>query len=257
MKKIEIFKKHLREKRAVKVISGIDNYNEALVKKVAIAAQSGLASALDVAAREDIIKIAKENTKLPIFASSIQPFALLNAVRAGADAVEIGNYENLYKINSSLSADEVYEITLETMDLVSKYDTFVCVTIPGTLEIEGQIELARKFELLGVDLIQTEGVASSALRASGAKGLIEVAKNTIANTLELTKQVDIPIMTASGLSPETVPLAFASGASAVGVGSCINKLDTQIAMVATVRKIVGSVAYRNTVMGDIKANAFV
>ena len=71
---------------------------------------------------DDMLKIAKENTKLPIFASSIQPFALLNAVRAGADAVEIGNYENLYKINSSLSADEVYEITLETMDLVSKYD---------------------------------------------------------------------------------------------------------------------------------------
>ena len=247
MKKIEVFKKHLREKRAIKVISGIDNYNEALVKKVAIAAQSGLASAVDVAAREDIIKIAKENTKLPIFASSTQPFALLNAVRAGADAVEIGNFEALYKINASLSANEVYEITLETMDLLSKYETFISVTIPGTLSTEDQIELAEKLEILGVDLIQTEGVNKASQKA----------QSTISNTLELVKRVNVPIMTASGLTPQTVPMAFASGASAVGVGSCINKLDTQIAMIAAVRQIVGSVAYRNKVMGDIRVNALV
>jgi putative N-acetylmannosamine-6-phosphate epimerase len=247
MKKIEVFKKHLREKRAIKVISGIDNYNEALVKKVAIAAQSGLASALDVAAREDIIKVAKANTKLPIFASSTQPFALLNAVRAGADAIEIGNYEALYKTNASLTAEEVYEITLETMDLVSKYDTFISVTIPGTLAIEDQIELAQRLEILGIDLIQTEGVAQ----------VSQKAQSTISNTLELIKRVNVPVMTASGLTPETVPMAFAAGASAVGVGSCINKLDTQIAMIAAVRQIVGSVAYRNKVMGDIRVHTLV
>ena len=49
-------------------------------------------------------------------------------------------------------------------------------------------------------------------------------------------------MSASGLTPETVPLAFAAGARAVGVGSCVNKMDTQVGMIAMVRNIVGSVA---------------
>ena len=55
----------------------------------------------------------------------------------------------------------------------------------------------------------------------------------------------------------TVPMAFAAGASAVGVGSAINKLDSQIAMVAAVRSIVGSIAYRNTIMQAVKENTFV
>lgn len=255
MGKIEVFKKHLREKRAVKIISGIDNYNLSSVKKVAIAAQNGLASALDVAASEEVIKVAKENTKLPIFASSINPFSLLNAVKWGADAIEVGNFEALYKNNRSLSADEVYEITLETMHLTANQGTFVCVTIPGNISIDEQIELAKKLEILGVDLIQTEGVAKNSQNTHGSMGLIEIAKNTIANTMELSMQVGIPVMSASGLTPKTVPMAFAAGASAVGVGSCVNKLDTQVAMIATVRNIAGSINYRNQVMQEIRINA--
>ncbi len=257
MRKIEVFKRHLREKRAIKVISGINNYNLTLVKKVATAAQAGLASAVDVAAAPEVIKVAKANTNLPIFASSINPFALLSAVKCGADAVEIGNYEAYYKQGRSLTADEVYDITLETMSLVSKFGTFICVTIPGVIPVEEQIELAKKLELLGVDLIQTESVASLAQKAKGAMGLIEVAKNTIANTMELSRNVDTPIMSSSGLTTNTVPMAFSAGASAVGVGSAINKLDSQIAMVAAVRSIVGSISYRNTIMQAVKENTFV
>ena len=252
MRKIEVFKKHLREKRAVKIISGIDNYNLSSVKKVAIAAQSGLASALDVAASEDVIKVAKENCKLPIFASSTNPFALLTAVKSGADAIEIGNFEHLYKKGKSLSAGEVYDITLEAMSLTSKYDVFTCVTIPGNLAIEEQIALAKQLEILGVDLIQTEGASQTPKNAHGSMGLIDVAKSTIANTMELSQQVSIPIMSASGLTPKTVPMAFAIGASAVGVGSCVNKLDTQIAMIATVRSIVASISTRNNLMQEVR-----
>ena len=46
---IEVFKKHLREKRAVKIIAGIDNYNTENVAKVCRAAQAGHASAVDIA----------------------------------------------------------------------------------------------------------------------------------------------------------------------------------------------------------------
>lgn len=252
MRKIEVFKKHLREKRAIKIISGIDNYNLSSVKKVAIAAQSGLASALDVAASEEVIKVAQENTKLPIFASSTNPFLLLKAVKCGADAIEIGNFEHLYKQNRSLSVQEVYDITLETMSLTSKYGVFTCVTIPGILPIEEQIALAKQLEILGVDLIQTEGAAAKPKNTHGSMGLIDVAKSTIANTMELSQHVGVPIMSASGLTPKTVPMAFAIGASAVGVGSCVNKLDTQIAMIATVRSIVASISTRNTLMQEVR-----
>ena len=44
-------------------------------------------------------------------------------------------------------------------------------------------------------------------------------------------------MCASGLSEVTCPLAIASGASAVGVGSVVNKLNDLIAMIAAVRAL--------------------
>ena len=43
------------------------------------------------------------------------------------------------------------------------------------------------------------------------------------------------MLCASGLSAVTVPLAIAAGASGVGVGSAVNRLDDQLAMVAVVR----------------------
>ena len=42
-------------------------------------------------------------------------------------------------------------------------------------------------------------------------------------------------MSASGLSQITCPLAITAGASAVGVGSVINKLDNMVGMIAGIR----------------------
>jgi hypothetical protein len=246
MRNTEVFKKHLREKRAVKIISGINNFDLKIVENVARAAQAGLASAIDVACSESVIKVAKQHAKIAIFASGTNPFDLLNAVKWGVDGVEIGNFEALYKEGIKLNADEVYEITLETMNLVSEYDVLVSVTVPGNISIQEQINLAKKLELLGVDVIQTEGTPTT-----GARNTLELAKTSIANTMELARNVNVPIMTASGLTPQTVPLAFAAGASAVGVGSCVNKLDTQVGMIATIRSIVGSTAYRREATLDL------
>lgn len=97
MKRIDLFKKHLEEKRAVKIIAGIDNFDAENVKNVVLAAEKAGASAVDVSASEEIINIAKENTSLPVFVSSIVPEDLAMAVKAGADAIEIGNFDALYK----------------------------------------------------------------------------------------------------------------------------------------------------------------
>lgn len=248
---IEVFKKHLREKRAIKIIAGIDNYNLDNVAKVCRAAQKGHASAVDIACDKKVYETARNNTKLPIFVSSIHPFELLQAVQWGADAIEIGNFDALYKKNMTFSAQEVYDITLETLGLINKYDVFTCVTIPGNIDISEQIELAKKLEILGVDLIQTEGLKEVSTSTNPSTHLVNYAKATIANTLELTQNTIIPVMSASGICAKTTPLAFASGASAVGVGSAVNKLDSEVAMCATVMSIVGSIAYRNSINKEI------
>ena len=67
---------------------------------------------------------------------------------------------------------------------------------------------------------------------------MERVELTISNTIELVRNVDIPVMTATGINPTTAPFAFAAGASAIGCGSCINKLSSEIAMIATSKQLV-------------------
>ena len=241
MKRIDSFKKDLAAKRAVKIIAGIDNFDIDRVKSVVIAADRAKASAVDASANEEIIKMAKENTTLPVFVSSIVPEDLAMAVKSGADAIEIGNFDALYKKGMRMSAMEILDIVKETLALIKKSNVFVCVTVPGHIAIADQINLAKELEALNVDLIQTEGAATVEAQSEGARGLLETAEVSIANTIELARNVEIPVMTASGLTTTTVPMALAAGASAVGVGSCVNKLKSDIEMIAAATAIVESV----------------
>ena len=241
MKRINLFKKDLEAKKAVKIIAGIDNFDIDRVRSVVIAADRAGASAVDVSANEEIIKMAKETTSLPVFVSSIVPEDLAMAVKAGADAIEIGNFDALYKKGMRMSAMEILDIVKETLALIGKSNVFVCVTVPGHIDVASQIALAKELEELNIDLIQTEGAATVEAQSEGARGLLETASVSIANTIELARNVEIPVMTASGLTTTTVPMAFAAGASAVGVGSCVNKLKSEIEMIAAATAIVESV----------------
>lgn len=238
MTRIDSFKRSLEEKRAVKVIAGIDNFDIENVKKVVAAANQAGASAIDICASEEIYAVARQLTELPLFVSSIVPEELAQAVKMGADAIELGNFDALYRNGVRMGADEVLELAKRTMSLINKSETFFCVTVPGHISVAEQIDLARKLEEIGVDMIQTEGAATTNAQSEGARGLMETAQVSIANTIELTRNVDIPVMTASGITPTTAALAFAAGASAIGVGSCINKLDSSIAMIAVARSLV-------------------
>ena len=242
MNRIELFKKHLDEKRAVKIISGIDNFNAETVKNVVTAAEIGGASAVDICYDEQIIKMVKEMTSLPVFVSSIVPEQLVNAVKLGADAIEVGNFDALYKKGKRVSANEVLDIVSKTLELIGENRPFVCVTVPGHIEISEQISLAMKLEEMEIDLIQTEGSATVTPDKSGARGLLQTAEVSISNTIELVRNISIPVMTASGITTTTAPMAFAAGACAVGVGSCVNKLNSTIAMIAVVKSLVESVS---------------
>lgn len=241
---IELFRQHLTEKRAVKVIAGIDNFDIENIKKVVMSAQESGASAVDICAKPEIISEIREMADMPIFVSSIVPSELVKAVELGADAIELGNFDVLYKKGISFSAEQVLSLVNETLDMLGDTRVFFSVTIPGELAIAEQIELARKLETMGIDLIQTEGHFSSSNISEGARGLMERAELTLSNTIELSRNVDMPIMTATAINPTTAPFAFAAGASAIGCGSCINKMDSTLSMMATTRSLV-EIASRN------------
>lgn len=244
MSGIELFKQHLTEKRAVKVIAGIDNFDIENIRKVVSAAQSSGASAVDICAKPEIISAVREMTDMPIFVSSVVPSELVKAVELGADAIELGNFDALYKKGMSFTSEDVLSLVKETLNMLGETKTFFCVTIPGEIAIADQIELARKLETMGIDLIQTEGHFSNENQSAGVKGLMERAELTLSNTIELTRNIDLPVMTATAINPTTAPFAFAAGASAIGCGSCINKMDSELSMMATAKSLV-EIASRN------------
>lgn len=246
MARIDSFKHALEEKRAVKVIAGIDNFDVENIKKVVSSAEKANASAVDICAREDIIREVRSMTDLPLFVSSIVPSELVRAVELGADAIELGNFDVLYKKGTSFSAQDVLRLARETKDMLDNREVFFSVTIPGEISTADQIELAEKLEAMGIDLVQTEGHYTSEVELSGARALMDRAELTISNTIELARNVEMPIMTATGINPTTAPFAFAAGASAIGCGSCVNKLTSDLAMVATISSLV-EIANKNTV----------
>ena len=242
--RIDLFKQALEEKRAVKVIAGIDNFDIENIKKVVSSAETAHASAVDICAREDIIKEIRSMTDLPLFVSSIVPSELVKAVDLGADAIELGNFDVLYKKGMSFDVNEVLSLVQETKSLLGDREVFFSVTIPGEISTADQVALAVKLESMGIDLIQTEGHYTTESNMTGARALMDRAELTLANTVELVRNVEMPIMTATGINPTTAPFAFAAGASAIGCGSCINKMDSDLSMMATARSLV-EIASRN------------
>lgn len=238
MSRIDSFKHALEEKRAVKIIAGIDNYDIENIKQVVTSAESAHATAVDICAREDIISEVRSMTDMPVFVSSIIPEELVKAVELGADAIEFGNFDVLYKKGMSFDANAVLKMVEKTISLLDGKEVFMCVTIPGEIPIEDQIALAVKLESMGIDLIQTEGHYSSEANLTGARALMDRAELTLSNTVELVRNVEIPVMTATGINPTTAPFAFAAGASAIGCGSCVNKLNSTISMIATISSLV-------------------
>ena len=246
MSRIDSFKQALMGKRAVKIIAGIDNFDADRVRNVVLAADQAGASAVDICADREIISMVRELTNMPIFVSSIKPQDLAMSIAMGADAIELGNFDALYKNGILMTGSQVMDLVRETLSMINKEEVFFSVTIPGNIEISEQISMARELESMGIDLIQTEGHYSNTDIPNGVRGLVERAELTISNTIELSRNVEIPVMTATGINPTTASLAFAAGASAIGCGSCVNKLDSEISMIAVSKELV-EIANRNIV----------
>jgi hypothetical protein len=226
--------------RALKIISGLNNFDAARVAAVVKAADLGGASFLDIAADRDLVIMAKKLTNLPICVSAVEPEKFVSAVEAGADLIEIGNFDSFYASGRRFEAAEVLELTHQTRSLLPNIT--LSVTVPHILTLDKQVQLAIELVAAGADIIQTEGGTSAQPVHAGTLGLIEKAAPTLAAAFEISRAVSIPVLCASGISNVTAPLAIGAGAAGIGVGSAVSQLNSEIAMIAVVRSLVEALA---------------
>ena len=228
------------QRKALKVISGLNNFNHQKVAAVAKAAVAGGATFVDIAADADLVRYVRQLINIPICVSAVEPKLFVSAIAAGADLIEIGNFDSFYAQGRRFEAPEVLELTQKTRELLP--DITLSVTVPHILPLDEQVKLAEVLVEAGADIIQTEGGTSSNPGHPGVLGLIEKAAPTLAAAHSISRAVSVPVLCASGLSDVTVPMAIAIGASGVGVGSAINQLASEVAMVAAVRSLVEALA---------------
>ncbi|MDZ7960456.1 MAG: DUF561 domain-containing protein [Aulosira sp. DedQUE10] len=224
----------------LKAISGLNNFDSDRVAATIKAADLGGATFVDIAADVALVQLAKKLTNLPICVSAVDPEKFVQAVAAGADLIEIGNFDSFYTQGRRFEAEEVLALTYQTRALLPEIT--LSVTVPHILKLDQQVQLAEELVKAGADIIQTEGGTSSNPVHSGTLGLIEKAAPTLAAAFEISRAVSVPVLCASGISSVTAPLAIASGAAGVGVGSAINQLNSEVAMIAAVRSIVEALA---------------
>ena len=225
----------LASRRLLKVIAGLTNFDAASVERISRAAGLGGADLIDLACDPELVRRAAAVSGLPICVSSVDPELFPAAVAAGAALVEIGNYDAFYPLGRLFDAAEVLELTRRTRALLS--EVVLSVTVPHVLPLDQQEQLAIDLVEAGADLIQTEGGTSARPFSAGSLGLIEKAAPTLAAAHAISRAVSVPVLCASGLSAVTLPMAIAAGASGVGVGSAVNRLGDELAMVAVVRSL--------------------
>lgn len=238
--------KAFQSKSVLKVITGINNTNIGNVLKIAKAAELSRATYLDVAANVKLMKTLKSSCNLPICISSINPIDLYNCVLAGADLVEIGNYDFFYNQGIYLTAAQIVNLVLEVKCMVEEID--ICVTIPYHITWIEQIYLAKKLEALGVSIIQTEGISrcyeakffSSVIDISN---LVDTSIPSLFSTYSLSQFVNIPIISSSGFKNLLAPIVYNYGASGIGFGSSLqqqNDVNSMIKYINQAHKLITS-----------------
>ena len=143
-------KEELRSKSLLKVISGLNNFDVQSVKIIVEAASLGGADLVDIACKPELVDLALKNSMLPVCVSSVVPRSFQDSVKAGASLIEIGNYDTFYEKGINFSDEKVLNITKETRDLLP--DVPLSVTVPHTMPIDKQVDLAIKLVEEGVDL---------------------------------------------------------------------------------------------------------
>ena len=178
----------LSSKSLLKVISGLSNFETQSVKKISEAASIGGADLIDIACKPELVESAIEISSLPICVSSVDPKLFINSVKAGASLIEIGNYDAVYDEGITFSEEKILNLTKETKDFLPNIP--LSVTVPHTLPIDRQVDLAIKLVFEGADIIQTEGGKNANPYSSGIQGLLEKSVPTLAATYAIFNEFE-------------------------------------------------------------------
>jgi Protein of unknown function (DUF561) len=171
--------KPFSEGNAFKVIAGLNNFDASIVKNVVSAACTGGASHVDLACDASLVRLAKSiSPEMVVCVSSIKPVDFVAAVEAGADMIEIGNFDGFYEQGLKFTAEDVIAMTIETRKLLPIIP--LSVTVPHTLSLSEQVTLAIALEGCGADIIQTEGKMAASTVGMGVQEMIELAAPTLA-----------------------------------------------------------------------------
>ena len=140
----------LVERRLLKVIAGLTNFDAVAVERIARAAGRGGADLLDVACDPQLVSLAAGVSGLPICVSAVDAELFPAAVAAGAAMVEIGNYDAFYPLGRVFGAEEVLAICRRTRELLP--DVVLSVTVPHLLPLDQQEQLALDLAAAGADI---------------------------------------------------------------------------------------------------------
>nr|YP_009396972.1 hypothetical protein [Spyridia filamentosa]ARW66158.1 hypothetical protein [Spyridia filamentosa] len=242
---------------SVKVIAGIDNFDIERIIKIIKASEIAGATYVDLAANVEIVSAIKSLTTLPICASSIDPLELYNCSLVGADVVEIGNFDVLYKKGITFSASQIFHLALEAKTIIDK-KIQICVTIPHILSLNDQIKLSILLEKAGIDIIQTEGLISKIAAkfcnndyiCSNQKKFqdnvfrsINQATYSLSASYAIAQATHLPVVTSSGIMSISAPIAFHYGASGIGFRSAIADLQNMRQIIQYIYQIMNSISY--------------
>jgi len=229
----------LKKRKVVKVIAGLSNFNLNTIFLIAKAAELGRATYLDIAANVNILYQVKQVCSLPICVSSIDIDELYSCFKAGADILEIGNFDIFYQKNIIINEQQLFNLA-RTLRYRAP-SSCICVTIPHILNLSAQIKLAQRLESLGIDIIQTEGISSQTKNNIQPIYALNNASASLSSTSILAQYIKIPIISSSSINALSAPIAISYGASGVGVGSCISQLTNCIQMTWIIQSIVKSI----------------
>jgi 2-keto-3-deoxy-6-phosphogluconate aldolase len=219
----------------VKVISGLSNTDMTSVTAVVNAAVEAGAHAVDVAANVEIVRSVKDICPLAVFASGLTAAELIDAANAGADVVELGNFDSVYAQGGSVDAASV---VITSREVLSKLPAGVklCATIPGKLSKTEQLDLATQLQAIGVSFLQVEVLP----------GLVDQAM-TVAR--QIVGIVEVPVILAGGLTFDNLDRFVQTGVQGLGIGKAISSLQSEKAMVETLKALL----VKSTKLGAVAA----
>ena len=168
--------------------------------------------------------------------SSIIPKQIFKCIEKGIEIIEIGNFDAFYSQSMHFNLQDIKNISKQIKTNYPKVT--ICTTLPYTLSVKEQVELAKFLEFIGIDLIQTEGTINNKSINTRTNLKLQKVNSTLLTTYNLSKLVNIPIIAASGICKNNAKSALLYGASGVGIKTAVSNekgLENKIKLIKSIK----------------------